>query len=384
MFSRLKSILSDFIQQADLVLLGLCCGATLFGIALIYSATRYMDSYRYVIVQSAALCIGIVCYIFLSMVDIEEVSKKWKWLVAFNVLFILLLIPFGVEVWGNRAWVKFPGMRVNIGPAEFIKITFTILLARQLQWLRTEKRDLKSFGSVAFIGGHMVALCGYYYAISSDMGNALVYVFIFICMAFAAGVALRWFVIAGVGGAAGIAALWTMDLIPSYMKKRFIVLFDHSYDPLGKGWQQTRSLLALGSGQLTGQGYLNGTQTQAKYDASLPARWTDFIFSVAGEELGMLGCLAIIALLAAIIIRCLLVARSAKTEMSAYICVGIAAMLIFQTLENIGMCLFIMPVIGLTLPFFSYGGSSIVTLFCAMGVVSGIKKRSLPDWLRNR
>ena len=100
--------------------------------------------------------------------------------------------------------------------------------------------------------------------------------------------------------------------------------------------------------------------------------------------MGMLGCLAIIALLAAIIIRCLLVARSAKTEMSAYICVGIAAMLIFQTLENIGMCLFIMPVIGLTLPFFSYGGSSIVTLFCAMGVVSGIKKRSLPDWLRNR
>ncbi|WP_243208573.1 FtsW/RodA/SpoVE family cell cycle protein [Oscillibacter hominis] len=384
MFTRLKSIISDFIQQADLVLLALCCTATCYGLALIYSATRYKDTYRYVVVQAAALCIGILCYIFFSMVDIEELSKKWKWLVAFNVVFILLLIPFGKEVYGNRAWVHFPGMPVNIGPAEFIKITFSILLSRQLQWLQEEKRDLKSISAIAFIGGHTILLCGYYYVISSDMGNALVYVFIFICMAFAAGVALRWFVLAFAAAGGGITALWAMDLIPSYMKERFIVLFDHSYDPLGKGWQQTRSLLALGSGQLTGQGFLNGTQTQARYDGSLPARWTDFIFSVAGEELGMLGCLGIILILAAIIVRCLMVAKRAKTRMSAYICVGMAAMLIFQTVENIGMCLFVMPVIGLTLPFFSYGGSSVVTLFCAMGVVSGIKKRSLPDWLRNR
>ena len=384
MFTRFRGVIGDFIQQADLVLLALCCTATCYGLVLIYSATHYMDTIRYVVVQAAALCIGVGCYIFFSMVDIEEVSKKWKWLIGFNVVFIFLLLPFGVEVYGNRAWVHFPGMPVNIGPAEFIKITFTVLLARQLQWLREERQDLKSISSVAFIGGHTVLLCGYYFVISGDMGNALVYVFIFICMAFAAGVALRWFVIAGLAAGGGIAALLLLDLIPTYMVERFIVLFDHSYDPLGKGWQQTRSLLALGSGQLTGQGYLNGTQTQAKYDGSLPARWTDFIFSVAGEELGLIGCLAIIAVLAAIIIRCLMVARRAKTRMSAYICVGMAAMLIFQTVENIGMCLFVMPVIGLTLPFFSYGGSSIVTLFCAMGVVSGIKKRSLPEWLRDR
>ena len=112
-------------------------------------------------------------------------------------------------------------------------------------------------------------------------------------------------------------------------------------------------------------------------------RQTDFIFSVCGEELGFLGCALIIVLLLAIVVRCLLVARDAATPMESYVCVGMAGMLIFQTIANIGMCLFLMPVIGLTLPFFSYGGSSIVTLFAAMGVVSGIKKRSRPEWLIN-
>lgn len=112
---------------------------------------------------------------------------------------------------------------------------------------------------------------------------------------------------------------------------------------------------------------------------ALPARHTDFIFCVCGEELGMIGCLAVIALLAAIIIRVLLVARAGlETPFHCYVCVGVAAMLIFQTVVNIGMCLFVMPVIGLTLPFFSYGGSSLLTLYAAMGVVSGIK--SDPLW----
>ena len=155
-----------------------------------------------------------------------------------------------------------------------------------------------------------------------------------------------------------------------------MTLFDHDLDIRGVGWQQTRSLLALGGGKLTGQGLFHGTQTQAKDAWSLPARHTDFIFSVIGEELGMLGCLFTIALLAAIIFRCVLIARHTQQKMDMYICVGVAAMLIFQVICNIGMCLFVMPVIGLTLPFFSYGGSSLLTLYAAMGVVSGIKKRS--------
>ena len=380
MWSRLKAVLADFIQQADLVLLGLCCAATLYGMALIASATRYLGTggiIRYVGVQGAALVLGICAYIFMSMVDLERLMRRWKWLVAFNIVFIgLLLTPFGVsDNTGNTAWLKFPFLPFSIGPAEVVKISFSLLLAKQLEWLREVKRDLKSFSSAVLVAGHTIVLMGYYVVISGDMGNALTFFFIFLSMAFVAGFALRWFAVlfAAMGG--GIAALLALGLMPSYMVRRFRVLFDHSYDSLGAGWQQTRGLMALGSGGLFGQGYMQGTQTQAG-EGSIPARHTDFIFAVCGEELGLAGCLLVILLLAAIVVRVLMVARRAETPFHCYVCVGMAAMLIFQTIVNIGMCLFVMPVIGLTLPFFSYGGSSLLTLYAAMGVVSGIKKRS--------
>ena len=377
MVSRLKAILADFFQQADLVLLSLCCISTLFGMVLIFSATRYLESNKYVIVQGVAMLLGICMYIFFSMVDLEVLLKRWRWILAFNVLFILLLLtPFGASEGGNRAWLRFPFLPVSIGPAEVVKITFTLLLAKQLEWLREEKRDLKSLPAAVMAGGHALALCGLYFVVSGDMGNGLVFLFIFICMAFVAGFALRWFVLLFAGGGAVVAAAFVLDLMPDYMQGRFMALFDHNYDPLGVGWHQNRSLLTLGAGGVFGQGYLHGTQTQSDSSWSLPGRHTDFIFSVCGEELGMMGCLVIIALLAAIIARVLIVARRAQTPFFCYVCVGMAAMLIFQTLINVGMCLFIMPTIGITLPFFSYGGSSIVTLFAAMGVVSGIKKRS--------
>lgn len=377
MLNRLKANLADFFQQADLVLLALCCTATLYGIVLIFSATRYLGSNKLVVVQFVAMLLGICIYITFSMVDLEVLMKRWKWVLAFNILFILLLrTPLGISRGGNRAWLKFPGIPVNIGPAEVVKITFVLLLAKQLEWLREEKRDLKSFPSALMVGAHAIGMCGFYFLVSGDMGNGLVFLFIFICMAFVAGFALRWFVLLFGGGTAAVAAAWKLGIMPDYMQGRFLALFDHNYDPLGVGWHQNRSLLTLGAGGWFGQGYLKGTQTQSADSWSLPGRHTDFIFSVCGEELGLVGCLAVIALLAAIIIRVLLVAKNSQTSFYCCVCVGMAAMLIFQTLINIGMCLFIMPTIGITLPFFSYGGSSIVTLFAAMGVVSGIKKRS--------
>nr|WP_325217384.1 FtsW/RodA/SpoVE family cell cycle protein [uncultured Oscillibacter sp.] len=383
MLNRLKATLADFIQQADLVLLGLCCAATLYGIALVFSATRYMapsTGLRRMIIQCAALGLGVCVYIFFSMLDLESITRKWKWLLAFNVVFILLLrTPLGVAGnTGNRAWLKFPLIPFQIGPAEVVKITFVLLLAKQIEWLWEEKEDLKSFRSAFFVAGHTLGICALYFLVSHDMGNGLVFLFIFLCMAFVAGFALRWFFLLFAGAGGVLAAVLLLDLVPSnmkYMLNRFLVLFDHSFDPQGVGYQQTRSLLAIGSGGLYGRGYLRGSLTQSG-SWSLPAKQTDLIFSVTGEELGFVGCVIIMVLLAAIIFRVLLVAKRAKTPFYRYVCVGMASILIFQTVINIGMCLFVMPTIGITLPFFSYGGSSIVTLYMAMGVVSGIKKRS--------
>ena len=369
-------------RQVDLVLLALCTGTTLFGCLMIASATHYTGSYKNVVVQLAALCLGIVAYVLMSMLDLAEISKYWKWLLGGSLVLILLLkTPLGMESGGNRAWLGVEGIPVSLQPAEIVKITFILLLARQLVYLQ-ENRDLKSVPSIAMLGGHLILIVGVYAAVSGDMGSALVFVFVFACMCFVAGVAKRWFVIGILGGSFAFYVLWEADKINPYMKERFMTLFDHDLDTMGVGWQQTRSLLALGGGKLTGQGLFHGTQTQAKDAWSLPARHTDFIFSVIGEELGMLGCLFTIALLAAIIFRCVLIARHTQQKMDMYICVGVAAMLIFQVICNIGMCLFVMPVIGLTLPFVSYGGTSIVTLFAAMGMASGIQKRTRPEWLR--
>ena len=364
-----------------LYLLGLCCAASVFGIAMIYSATRYNNDNRKIIVQTAALLIGIVVYFGISMIDLEMLIKRWKWIAAFDVLFILLLkTPFGVsDDTGNTAWLKFPFLPVSIGPAEVVKITFIILLAWQLQWLREEKRDLRSFSAAFYVGGHTLGIAGLYFVISGDMGNALMFLLIFVVMSFVAGFALRWFALLFGASGAVIGGIIAFDLVPDskkYMLNRFIVLFDHSYDVQHTGWQQTRSLLTIGGGGFWGQGYLHGTQSQAGV-GSVPARHTDLIFAVIGEELGFVGATLAILLLVAIIIRVLVVGRRAAQPFHTYVCVGIASMVMFQMIINIGMCLFIMPVIGLTLPFFSYGGSSVVTLFTAMGFVSGIKKRTV-------
>lgn len=380
---KILDFFTGWIRQVDLVLLTLCTGTTLFGCLMIASATRYTDSYKNVIVQIAALGLGIVAYILMSMLDLNEIGKHWKWLLGGSLVLILLLkTPLGMDGGtGNRAWLGIKNFPVNLQPVEIVKITFIIVLARQLQYLQ-EQRDLKSIPSVGMLAGHLMLVVGLYAAISGDMGSALVLIFIFACMCFVAGVAKRWFVLGLLGGGFAFYVLWETDKIAPYMKDRFLTLFDHDLDPMGIGWQQTRSLLALGGGKLTGQGLFNGTQTQSASAWSLPARHTDFIFSVIGEELGLLGCLLTILLLAAIIFHCVLIARHAQTKTDMYICIGVAAMLIFQTISNIGMCLFVMPVIGLTLPFISYGGSSIVTLFAAMGMVSGIQKRTRPEWLR--
>lgn len=382
---RVQDYLRDIMRQTDMILLALCCTATAYGILMVYSSTRYLGTIRYTLVQTASALIGVVLFFLLSMVDISELMRKkgWLWLTLFGVVMILLLeSPLGrADDTGNKAWLKFPVLPVMVQPSELVKLSFILVLAWQLVWLQ-ENRTLKKLPDVLFLGAHLMLIFGMYYVISSDMGSALVFIFVFVCMCFVAGVSRGWFIGGILAAVSAFYILWQEDIIEDYMKNRFIVVFDHSYDPSGVGWQQTRSLLTLGGGKLTGMGLFKGLQTQNEDSSSMPNRHTDFIFSVIGEELGMIGCLVALALLAAIILRCIYVARNAHSRLDCYICVGVVGMLLFQVVINVGMCLFIMPVIGLTLPFFSYGGSAIVSIFAAMGLVSGVHSRSRPEWLR--
>ena len=383
-----------FFEQGDRLLLTLCLMASGFGLVLIFSATRYLgagDAARCMIVQTVAILMGVVIYMLMSSVDIELfVDKFWKWLLVFNlVINALVRTPLGVEVNGNRSWLHIPGFPVNLQPAELAKLTFVLLLALQIS--RLQERGISRPTSVFQIAGHTLFMFGVVAVPSGDFGMGLTYLLIFVIMAWAGGVKKRWFLLAIVVCAVGLVLIWP-HVKDMYYMKRFTVVIDHltgnqdtiTEQTLGRGWQQTRSILAIGSGGLTGMGYLQGIQTQSTSESSLPARETDEIFAVCGEEFGLVGCVLLLAILTAIILRCIWVSRRACSPQSAFIAMGYAGMLIAQVGVNVGMCLYIFPVVGLTLPFVSYGGSSIITMYAAMGLVSSIKMRSLPSWLRDR
>lgn len=389
--SWLRDSLREFFHKGDLLLLGLCTAASLYGLLLIFSATRYIGGYRNIIVQSAAIVLGIVVYIFLSSVDFELFTEKsWKLLLIGSLGFILLtLTPLGISVGGNRSWLSIPGFPVNIQPAEIAKLSFVLLFS--LQCTRLQERGISRPGSVFQLVGHTGLMCAAIAVASGDFGMALTYLVIFVVVSWSAGVKKRWFLLAILLSAGLLFFIWP-HVKDIYFFRRITVVIDHltgNPDTIweqtqGVGYQQTRSLLAIGSGGLFGMGYLQGTQTQSKSTVSIIDRETDEIFAVCGEELGLVGCALVLLLLSAIILRCIWVSRRASSPHSALIAMGFAGMLLIQTAVNVGMCLYVFPVIGLTLPFFSYGGSSIVTMFAAMGIISSIKMRSLPSWLKDR
>lgn len=372
----LRQSLRDFCHKGDLLLFFLCLLANLYGLVLIFSATRYAPDLQTALSkQVAASLLGILCYLIATFVNVEAIVERIAPLLfGLSVLLLLLLIPFGNDDGtGNKSWMVLPGTPFNLQPAELVKLSFVLLLA--LQFCRQQtKGSVSNPLAILQTAGHTLLLCAIIFLVSSDMGMVLVYLSIFLLMAWTAGVRLFWFLLGLGAAAAGAFFLWPH--LPSYIQMRFLVVFDHSLDPQGKGFQQMRSLLAIGSGQSSGQGYLQGIQTQSSASSSLPARHTDFIFAVAGEEFGLIGCLVILALLAAIVLRCLWISRRAKSSFGSYVAIGYGGMLAVQALFNIGMCLFIAPVVGLTLPFFSYGGSSLITLYLAMGILSNIKLRS--------
>lgn len=361
----------DFLKRADMFLLALCCACTIFGIVLISSATKSYGTMRYVYVQTGAFVIGLILFVLLSIVDLRTIADRWLWLLAFSVLFICTLFIWGeAGDSGNRGWLRFAG--IGIQPAEVVKIPFIIVLAKQINYLR-EYRNLNSPFSVVQLLAHFFLMFALIIFSSSDLGSALVYLFIFVVMCFAGGLKLRYFVIGIALLAAGSPLIWKYFL-SDYQRDRILAPYDPSIDPEGLDikWQVNQSKIALASGRLTGEGLYNGTQSQSSV---IPEKQTDFIFAIAGEELGMIGCIVIILLLTAVIIRCFYVGVKSKDYLSMLVCFGVGAVLLFQTFENIGMCIGITPVIGLTLPFFSYGGSSIVTMFMAVGLVSGVRMR---------
>ena len=219
---------------------------------------------------------------------------------------------------------------------------------------------------------HLGILVGLNMAISNDAGVSLIFVFIFIGMAFGGGVHLGWFALAIGLIAVAFPILW--QVMGEYQRERIMVLIDPTFDAQGIGarYHYKINLQSLTGGGFTGQGLFNGNRTQG---GNLFAQHTDYIFSSIGEELGFFGCLLIMVLELAIIARCIWVGMRCQDYMRRLVCFGAASALMFQIIINIGMCIGVMPVIGLTLPFISYGPSSVVSILGMLGLVSGAYAR---------
>ena len=375
--SPLKPKLSnirDFLRRADILLFLLCLASSVIGIVIISSATRSYNRPSMVYVQIAALIIGIVLYFVFTVIDTDIIADQWPLLLVAEFALLLLLIPFGSEGdTGNRSWIRFLG--IGIQPSEIVKVIYIVLSAKHISFLR-DYRDLSSPFSVTQIAAHFGVLFLMILGISGDLGNALIFFFVFMVMMFVSGLKLYWFLFGGAGMAILIPLAWN-HILSTRQKERILAPYDPTIDPDGYGvnWEPRQARLALSSGRLTGTGLYQGPQTQSD---AIDSKHADYIFAAIGEELGMIGCILVILLLTAIILRCVYVGIRCRSTFGMLVCFGVAAAFFFQTFVNVGMCLGLTPVIGVALPFFSYGGSSLFTSFAAMGLVSGIHYKPKP------
>lgn len=351
-------------RNLDMPLIVLTVLTAIFGIVMISSA----GGTRYVLIQSAAFLIGIGGVIALMILDYDYLAQisAYLYVVAVGLLVLVLIPGIGTLQNGARSWFDLGFM--NFQPAEVAKIVFIITFARHL----SECEDRVNNPAVllkllAHLGILMILIL-----LQPDFGTAMVFVFIAVVMLFTAGISLKY-IVGGVAAASAAFPLLWFFVLKEYQKNRILTLFHPERDPAGAGYHVIQSKIAVGSGQLFGTGLYKGS---SQVNNLLPERHTDFIFSVVCEELGMIGALTALILLVSIILRCLYIGTHSRNRLGTYIANGVAAMLIFQVFENVGMCLGIFPVTGITLPFFSYGGSSMLTTMLAIGLVLNVRWRS--------
>ncbi len=374
---KIQPYIKQFTERADMLLLAVCVICSVFGTFMIYRASSNMvaagwemNTNKQIIVQVFSIFLGIGAYVLLTVIDADLLSGQWKFMIVLQGLLLAALIVLGQDDGtGNRSWIRFAG--IGIQPSEIVKVIYIIVAAKQMTFLK-EYRDMNSFYSVIQMAGYFVLVFGAIVVVSSDLGSASIILCIFLTMFFALGVRLYWFALGGAAVAAMVPLLWEYFL-KDYQKKRILAPYDPSIDPNKDGinWQTSQSKVTLASGRLT------GVDAEHRYTA-FTGKHTDFIFSCIGEELGMIGCIIVLILLTILILRCVRIGLKAGRTFDMLLCIGVASALTFQTIINVGMCLGITPVIGITLPFFSYGGSSMVTMFAATGLVSGVKYKLKP------
>lgn len=363
------SIIKRFIAETDKLLLLLITAASVFGVLMVHSATRWQLQdgqfmFRDATVMIIAAVAGIIISLIISAIDYELIMKLWPIIGVFCVGLMILTLAIGVAPEARpdaKSWLQFGS--IYFQSSELVKIGYVITYSMHLELCRdTINKPL----SIALLGIHALIPIGLV-VLTGDMGSALVFVFMTIAMLYFAGLHFGFFACGGILAVAASPLIW-MFVFDDYQRNRFLALF-RPEDFADESYQQRVGLNALGSGGFFGQGLFKGTYTQG---GLVPESENDFIFTAIGEETGFFGCIIALGLLFLIVYKMIQIGKNSRDFSSQLACYGIAAMIASQVVINVGMCLMVLPVIGITLPFFSAGGTSTLCLYIGIGLVFSI------------
>ena len=353
-------------EHVDWILVASTVAVALLGVVMVYSATRGTDddpTTYFLQRQAMFVVIGVGLMAAMAAFDYRRL-RDWAIPIAGAALFLLfaVLTPLGTESKGIQAWFEVAGFQLQ--PAELAKLALIIGLAA---FLTLEKEDIdgKRLATILGISAVPMALI----MLQPDLGTVLVFGVMSLAIVFVAGARPRHFAVLLLIGIIGTIGILNSNVLADYQQDRLTNFANPELNADGSGYNQQQSQTAISAGQLRGQGLFEGTQTGLGF---VPEQHTDFIFTVVGEELGFVGGAVVLGLLTVILWRVWRTAQLARDEFGMLVCVGVLAMLTFQVFENIGMTMGIMPVTGIPLPFMSYGGSSILTAFAAIGLVLNV------------
>lgn len=362
-----KSVL-DYYKRTDKIMFLLCISCTVYSVVVLYSIAVYFQApgdMRQVVIQVAASLLGIVAAVVVSKIDYHTMASLWKYHVAITWFLVLLTFFLGTNSDSTlnnvQIWLRIPVIGINLQPSELAKLSFILTFAYHITNLKGDINDLRNIVLLCIHGAIPVLIIHF----QGDDGSALVFAAIFVAMMFVAGLNWRFFAFAAGALVVGFPLAW-MFVLSDYQKNRIMLTFTPEKDMMNQGFQAYQGKVSLGSGGVTGKGLFTGIHRE------IPEKHNDFIFAYIGEALGLIGCLIVIALLVAICIRILRTGAMATDLLGQLICVGIFTIFVCQIVLNLGMCLNLMPVIGVTLPFLSYGGSSAVTMYLSIGMVLSV------------
>ncbi len=366
--------MTDFFKKTDKLLWLLTVSAVIYSFLLISSMQRSGD-YNYLRPQIAAVVLGAAAALLIANADYRFLLKKWYIAALIGITLAVLVFFFGINVSGtdDTAWLMLPG-GFTIQPSEFIKICFIITFTKHLSFLN-EKKLIQSPLGVATLTIHaLIPMVMIHF--QGDDGTVLIFGLIFLFMSYIAGVQLRYFAALGIMLLVGIPVIWSFVLNDEH-RNRFLALFDLDGNATTNyGWQQFQGKISMAGGGLTGSGLYEGSRVEY---GIVPEQENDFIFTVAGEELGFIGCMILMAILFGIIIRVIIDARKANENDGRFLCTGVFATIASQTIINLGMVLGFLPVIGITLPLFSAGGTSALSTLICIGLVQSVCNHNEDD-----